>query len=60
MAQSLQQMPLHVINDAQRIVIRSLAQRNDSESIKYAPEREVDRRIWYLELLEEQVADAEK
>ena len=47
------------INEAQRIVIRSLTRRAESERIKHAPERAVDRKLWYLELLEEQISSAE-
>ena len=49
-----------MINDAQRVVIRALMSRQQADRIRYGPEREVDRKVWYLELLEEQVADAEK
>lgn len=48
------------INDAQRIVIRSLTHRAESERIKHAPERAIDRKLWYLELLEEQISSAEQ
>jgi hypothetical protein len=40
------------------MVIRALSP-NKSERITYAPEREIDRKIWYLELLESQVAEAD-
>ena len=51
--QILEPFAMNVVNDAQRIVIRSLSKRTDAEKISYAPEREIDRKIWYLELLEE-------
>ena len=51
--QILEPFAMNVVNDAQRIVIRALSRRTDAEKISYAPEREIDRKIWYLELLEE-------
>ena len=51
--QILEPFAINVVNDAQRIVIRALSKRTDAEKISYAPEREIDRKIWYLELLEE-------
>lgn len=51
--QILEPFAMNVVNDAQRIVIRALSKRTDAEKISYAPEREIDRKIWYLELLEE-------
>ena len=40
-------------------MIRALAPQKQ-DKIRYAPEREIDRKIWYLELLESQVSDTEK
>ena len=51
--QILEPFTMNVVNDAQRIVIRALSKRSDAEKISYAPERDLDRKIWYLELLEE-------
>ena len=55
----LQRVPPQAIIEAQRIVIRSLSQRHHADRIKYGPEGEIDRKVWYLELLEEQVTDCE-
>lgn len=55
----LSQAPLKTVIEAQRVLIRSLTQRPQHDRIRYAPEREVDRKVWYLELLEEQVSDTE-
>ena len=49
----LKQASLQEVTEAQRIVIRALTKRHSGDKIKYAPEREVDRKVWYLELLEE-------
>ena len=40
-------------------MIKSLARKWQDEKIRYVPEREQDRKIWLLELLEQQVNDAE-
>jgi DNA repair exonuclease SbcCD ATPase subunit len=48
----LEKVPLSHVVEAQRIVIRALSARHNSQKISYAPEREIDRKIWYLELLE--------
>lgn len=50
--QMLEKVPLSHVVEAQRIVIRALSARHNSQKISYAPEREIDRKIWYLELLE--------
>lgn len=57
----LERVPLTYVVEAQRIVIRALsANQKNKIKIDYIPEREIDRKIWYLELLEQQVFDAEK
>lgn len=57
----LERVPLTYVVEAQRIVIRALSANHKNKiKIDYIPEREIDRKIWYLELLEQQVFDAEK
>ena len=43
-------MPLSSVIQAQRIVIRSLCKQQ--AGIRYVPEREQDRKVWLLELIE--------
>ncbi|CDW71439.1 UNKNOWN [Stylonychia lemnae] len=54
------------IEEGQRLVIRSLLNKinfeqgiSGSETIQYAPSEEKDRKLWYLELLEQQVNSSE-
>jgi len=52
------------VEEAQRIVLRSLAQKvgelqGSVENLQYVPSEEKDRKLWYLELLEQQVNSAE-
>ena len=56
----LEKVPLSHVVEAQRVVIRALSGKHHGHKIIYAPEREIDRKIWYLELLEQQVSDADK
>ena len=51
----LEKIPSAAVIEGQRIVIRALSARKDGFKINYMPERELDRKIWYLELLEQQV-----
>eukprot|EP00347_Sterkiella_histriomuscorum_P007164 403350016 len=52
------------IEDAQRLVIKSLAQKvlvkGDIESLSYVPSDDKDKQLWYLELLEQQVNTSEQ
>jgi hypothetical protein len=57
--QILEKVPLSFVVEAQRVVIRALSAKKDQQ-ISYLPERELDRKVWYLELLEQQVQEAEK
>lgn len=43
-----EQLPLSKILQAQRIVIKSLASKNQDKAIRYVPERDQDRKIWFL------------
>jgi hypothetical protein len=50
----LERVPLTYVVEAQRIVIRALSANHKNKiKIDYIPEREIDRKIWYLELLEQ-------
>lgn len=44
-------LPMAKVLQAQRVVIKSLARKNEAV-IRYVPERDLDRKIWLLELLE--------
>ena len=46
------------VEAAQRIVIKSLSQRKN-ESPSYVPNSASDRKLWYLELLEQQIDSAD-
>lgn len=53
-------LPTQQVLQAQRVVIKALTEKQGcGKQIRYAPERDLDRKIWLLELLESQVNDAE-
>jgi hypothetical protein len=48
----LDKVPISHVVEAQRVVIRALSTKHNGQKISYVPEREIDKKIWYLELLE--------
>ena len=50
--QMLDKVPILHVVEAQRVVIRALSTKHNGHKISYVPEREIDKKIWYLELLE--------
>ena len=47
----LQQESLQMVNEAQRVVIRAMMRRSQTERIRYGPERDVYRKVLNLEIL---------